>query len=95
MKKKIEELKQEERRERTAAFRQVVTLDNIDQANLDIAFVRAFVDMIYSIDSSRTLDELKSGTISAMCGELHGKLARLNQFIESVPVNALPDTKAA
>lgn len=68
----------------------IVTVDNIDQAHLDISFVLAFVEMLYSIDSSKRLDELKSGAVSSMCHESLVKIERLKAFIDSTPANARP-----
>ncbi len=67
-----------------------VTVDDIDQAHLDVLFVRAFVEMLYNIDGNKTLDELRSGTVSAMCSEALRRIEKLKAFIDSVPGNALP-----
>lgn len=69
---------------------ETITVDDIDQANLDIAFVHAFVDMLYSIDGDKQLDGLKSGTVSSMCHESLVKIERLKAFIDSTHANTLP-----
>lgn len=68
----------------------VITVDDIDQANLDISFVNAFVEMLYCIDGDSQLDGLRSGTISSMCHESLIKIDRLKAFIDSTTANALP-----
>ncbi len=95
MKNKIENFTEQEKIKGMDAFRVItggrtVTVDNIDQAHLDIGFVHAFLEMLSSIDGNRTLDELKSGTVSAMCAESLSRIEKLKAFIDSVPANSLP-----
>lgn len=66
----------------------VITMENLDQANSDISFIRAFVDMMFTIDGGNQIDGLQDGTISSMCFELRNKIDSLKKFVDSVPSHA-------
>ena len=60
----------------------VTALDLVDQANLDLGFVRAVIDVLYEISGSDHLDEIKSASISALCSESFVKIESLKKFID-------------
>ena len=60
----------------------VIELDLVDQANLDLGFVRAVIDVLYEISGSDHLDEIKSASISALCSESLAKIENLKKFID-------------
>ncbi len=63
--------------------------DPVDQANLDLHFVEAFISMLFEIDGDRHLDSLKPGTVSAMCLESKIRIERLKKFIEAIPIDTV------
>jgi hypothetical protein len=69
--------------------------DPRDQANLDLHFVEAFIDLLNELTTDTgTLDTLKTSTVGAMCYESRQKIESLKKFIESVQVST-EDAKAA
>lgn len=63
--------------------------DPVDIANLDIHFVRAFIDMLYDRCADVGTLEIRTGTISAMCHEALIKIERLERFIAAVPIKTI------
>jgi len=72
-----------------SAVKPIAQDDPVDIANLDIHFVRAFIDMLYGrCDNIGTL-EIRTGTISALCHEALIKIDRLERFIAAVPLKTV------
>lgn len=69
-------------------------VDLVDQAHLDLGFVKAFVDMLQNVAGARQVDSLNDATISAMCYESLFKIENLKKFIDEKPMD-LRDVKAA
>ena len=68
---------------------EVVYKDNpVDQANLDIHFVEAFVDLLFHTSCEENFDALKGSTISALCYDCTFKLDRLKKFLAGLPIDA-------
>ena len=64
--------------------------DPVDQANLDLHFVEAFIDMLSELARDNgTLETLNTSTIAAMCFESRFKIESLKGFIESIPVKTV------
>jgi len=61
-----------------------VTLDDINVASLDLDFIKAFVNMLFTIDGNLQLDSLRSGTVSAFSVVAYDKIKGLEKFINSV-----------
>jgi hypothetical protein len=66
----------------------------VDEANLDLHFIEAFVDLLDEITKNVGTLEMKKSTIAAMCYETHNKIDALKQFINAVPMD-MKDVKAA
>ena len=58
--------------------------DDVDAASLDLDFIAAFNDLLWSSEDSG--HELRKETIAAMCSACDERLERLKQFIEKVPI---------
>lgn len=66
----------------------LVSVDPVDQAHLDLGFVRAFIDMLFArVDNvgSAGMVELNASTLGAMCYESEDKLKNLELFLNSIP----------
>lgn len=53
-----------------------------DQANLDLHFVEAFINLLWGYGD---LDVLKRSTVSAMCYECLLKLDNIKRFVDRLP----------
>ncbi len=60
--------------------------DPIDQANLDLLFVEAFIDILSNVEDPTALN---TDTISAMCLESKIKIERLQRFIDAIPLQTV------
>jgi len=68
-------------------------VDLVDQAHLDLGFVRGFIDMLYNIAGDGHVDSLNDASISAMCHESLVKIENIKKFIDGKPME-LRDVKA-
>ncbi len=63
-----------------------VSLDSINQANLDFDFVKAVIDVLYELSSNAGPIEINSSIMSALTFEARNKLNNLKKFMETVPL---------
>ena len=62
----------------------------IDQANLDIHFIEAFIDMLWALSANKgDLETLKTSTVSAMCFESRFKIDNIKKFIDGIPFGSV------
>jgi len=60
------------------------TLDDIDTADENLRFIKAMVDMLFTVDGISGIDNLKRGTVSSMCYAACDKIKGLEKFMHSV-----------
>lgn len=65
--------------------RQPVTLDMIDQANVDIDFVESFIDLLSIVSEAEQLDSVRSRAITCMCSQSKIRIDAIKEFIRSLP----------
>ena len=69
---------------------EIFKIDLTDQANLDLAFVEAFVDLLFTISGDgQNLDAVKSKSVCALAYEATFKLDSLKKFIAKIPVGSI------
>jgi hypothetical protein len=61
----------------------------VDQANLDIAFVKAFVDLLFQVSGDHQTDDLEKSTVCSLAYECTFKINRLKKFIDGVPLDTM------
>ncbi len=66
--------------------KRMVSADAVDQANLDLDLVRAFIDMLCEMSDNVKTVKIKSSTLAPLCNASLERLEKLCQFLDSIPV---------
>jgi hypothetical protein len=71
------------KRVKSLAERRPITLDMIDQANVDIDFVASFIDLLFAAGQANQFEAVESSSITCMCFHAKARLDALKMFARS------------